>query len=59
MLLHYLAKHNNTSFHSNAVVTVLPELNHSLLDFFSPVDLQLILMLRYDWLNLVLTEFQL
>jgi len=41
-------KHGYTkiaSFHSNVVLTALPEFNHSLLDFFNFVDLQLIFTL--------------
>jgi len=39
--LHYLAKHRNTelaSFHSNALITALPDINQSLLDFCNLVD---------------------
>jgi len=51
VLLHYLGKHRNTKiacFHSNiAVLYAFPEFNQSLLDFFSFVDLHLILTLLY------------
>ena len=46
-------KHEDCIFHSNAV---LPEFNQSLLDFFNPFDLQLVLTLLYDSLSRVINE---
>jgi len=47
-----MEKHENCIF-----LSALPEFNQSLLDFFNPFDLPLILRLLYDSLNLVISVF--
>jgi len=54
MHLHYLAKHENRTFSLKCCITALSGFNQSLLDFFSLVDLQLIITLLHDSLNLVM-----
>ena len=60
MLLHYLAKQGNTkiAFFTRSI-GALPEFNQSLHDFFNLFESRLILMLLYDFLNLVINAFSL
>ena len=54
IFLHYLAKHEKHIFSLKCSITALPEFRQSLLDFFSIIDLHLILTLLCDSLNLII-----
>jgi len=50
-------KHENCIFSLKCCISALPEVNQSLLDFFSLFDSRLMLTLLYDSLNLVINAF--